>query len=182
MTRDTLADLVRRLRTLINDEAGTVWSDDRLCLFLDDYRQEIRYEQLIYAETYTTGGHVQYLEYYAPSGWWETGAELLDHTFTVVTPAVSDLLVGKWTFATSTVPPVFIRGSQFDIYASAADVLTAQAARVMLDFDFVSEAAAKYSRSQKHAQLLAQANEYRARSIPRSARLHRTDMDRRIRA
>jgi hypothetical protein len=163
MARASLVAVISRTRDLIGDAAGAdqVFTDDQIAAALDERRQDVRYLELDPAETLAPGG-VTYLDYYAPGGGpWE-GVTLVNGSWTTLTASESDLASGHWAFTADTRPPVYITGHRFDLYGAAADLLETWAAQVSLDFDF-SDAGASYHRSQKSAQLLAMAKQYRRR-------------------
>lgn len=62
----------------------------------------------------------------------------------------------------------------YDLYAAAADLLEAWAAREKLNFDFDTDGQS-FKRSQKAAALLALAREYRRQQRPASVAMVRTD-------
>ena len=160
--RPSLASLISRVRTLIDDNASTkTFTDDEVQAALDNWRTDVRYLVLTPAETRTASG-VEYRDYYAPVGDWESDVALYDGTYAVVTPATSDYQTGHWTFTNSTGPPVYLVGKTFDVYATAADLLESWAAKVKLAFDFTADGAS-FSRSQQVAALLQLAADYRRR-------------------
>ncbi|MCX7670395.1 MAG: hypothetical protein N2439_10020, partial [Anaerolineae bacterium] len=122
--RATMADLITRIRLLINDPAGAsqVFTDQQVQDALDRHRTEVRYLTLTAAETITAGA-VDYLDYYADVGDWEADEALYDGAYALLTPSAADRLTGHWTFAASQPPPVLITGKHYDVYAAAADLL-----------------------------------------------------------
>lgn len=175
MARASMADLITRLRRLINDPAGVnqTWTDDELQDFLDAHRLDVRHARLRPEPTWTGSG-VTYTDYYADYGDWESDVVLEDASGNDLTPATSDLLTGHWTF-TDQDPPVYITGKTYDLYAAAAAVLEAWAARVALEFDFTADGAS-FRRSQKREALLALAAEYRRRARANRAVMVRSDV------
>ena len=177
MARTTMGSLITRVRLLVSDPAGAsqVFADDQIQDALDAHRTDVRYLELEAVETLSPTG-TQYLAHHDPvyGGGWEDDEVLQSGSWATLTPATSDRLVGRWTFAVSTSPPVYVTGKVYDIYAAAADVLDAWAAKEKLSFDAQADDA-RMSRSQKHEMLLEQARTFRRRSRPRSARLIRSD-------
>ena len=160
--RASLASLITRVRTLIDDNAtAKTFSDDEVQTALDNWRTDVRYLELRPAETRTASG-VEYRDYYAPVGDWESDVVLYDGTYAVVTPATSDYQTGYWMFTNSTGPPVYLVGKTFDVHAAAADLLEAWAAKVKTAYDFTADGAS-FSRSQQVTALLQLAGEYRRR-------------------
>jgi len=160
-----MADLITQLRCLVNDPAGAsqTWSDDELQDFLDARRIDVRNARLR-PETTWADGDVTYTDYYADYGNWESDVVLEDAEGDDLTPASSDLLTGHWTFSDQD-PPVYATGKVYDLYAAAADVLEAWAAKVALEFDFQADGAS-FKRSQKREALLQLAKQYRIKSWP----------------
>lgn len=173
--RASMADLIQRVRVMINDAAAEpVFSDLEIQEALDRHRRDRRYEPLEPAETMTPGGGMAYLDYYAARGDWEDDVSLVDGGYNPVTPTTSDLSVGRWTFAEEPRRPVMAVGKVYDLYGAAADVLEAWAARVALDFDF-HVAGQTFRGSQKQAQLLELAQQYRWKQRPAYVTTRRTD-------
>lgn len=175
MARTTLADLITRLRTLVNDPAGASqsWSDDELQDFLDANRLDVRHAALR-PETTWDSGVATYTDYYADYGEWESDVVLEDGDGDDLSPTSSNLVVGHWTFSDQD-PGVYITGKTFDLYAASADVLESWAAKVALLFDFEADGG-KYRRSQQREAFWAVAAQYRRKSRPRKAVLIRDDV------
>lgn len=181
--RTSMGDLITRIRTLVNDPSpdgfphttGTVvWTDQQLQDFLDRHQTVVRYAQLQPAPSMTTGGVISYLEYVAGDQDWEADVALADAAFAALTPATSDLINGVWTFAASTVPPVFATGKVYDVHWAAADVLEAWAAKVALRFDFATSDQ-RFQASQQREALLEVAQVYRSKAKPKRADMVRAD-------
>jgi len=180
--RTTCAGLVTRLRDLISDPVvptggrKPVFSNDQLQTALDRRRQVVRYLSLDPEEFRLPGGGVAYLDYYAGLGDWEADAKLYDSAYNELTPAASDLETGHWTFASDTLPPVYLIGKTYDLYAAAADVLEKWAAAKKLEFTF-GPGSGQFVRSQQHAMILTTAAQYRAQQRPEIAHLTRSDIN-----
>jgi len=160
--RASLASLITRVRSLIDDSGTTkTFTDDEVQAVLDGWRTDVRYLELRPAETRTASG-VEYRDYYAPVGDWESDVVLYDGAYAALTPKTSDYQTGHWTFEASTGPPVYLVGKTFDVYAAAADLLEAWAAKVKTAYDFTADGAS-FSRSQQVTALLQLAGEYRRR-------------------
>jgi hypothetical protein len=161
--RVTLAALITQIRAMIEDPAATpVFSDDQIQVYLDEQRSEARYLPLAYLETRQSGGSIVYLTYVAPVGWWEGGVSLVDTNYDALTPATSDLQVGRWTFAAHTQPPVYLTGFCYDIYSAAVAILTAWLAKLKLAMDFSADGAS-FKLSQRAANLRALIADYQAK-------------------
>lgn len=160
---------------MVADPAGAsqVFSDDEVEAALDAHREDVRYLELTAAETLTPTG-VQWLEYYADRAPWEADEQIVNASWQVVTPATADRFVGKWMFATSTLPPLYVVGKVYDLYAAAADLLEAWAAKLKLEFDFGTDAE-RFERSQKLSHILQLVGQYRAKQRPRCVSQVRSD-------
>ena len=191
--RTTMVALIGKVRLLINDPAGASqqFTDNELQDALDDWRQDVRYEQLTPAPTLSNLGGVandpsqpgiaeyNWTDYYSAYKWWEQGEVLSDGHFITLTPASSDELQGHWTFALAIpgqYPPVFITGRVFDVYAAAADLLEMRAATAARSFDFTSDGQS-FHRSQMAAGLQRQADIFRRRALPTISKAVRRDLN-----
>lgn len=176
--RSTMGALITRVRRLSGDLAGAtqVFSDAEIQEMLDATRTDVRYLLLQEDMSVTPASLAQYLAYYDPryGGGWEDDVVLTSGTYAVLTPSVSDALTGKWTFAASTLPPVFLTGKVYDVYEAAGDLCEQWAARAASCFDFETDGQS-YKRSQKTAQLHAAASNLRMRARPRIVRMVRRD-------
>lgn len=178
MARATMADIIARLRLLISDRGGTpVFTDQELQDTLDQHRTDIRYLELTPAQTFAPGGPVTWHDYYAPydSQWWESDAQLVSSTFAVLTPTTSDLSGGHWTFAANQLPPVYIVGKLFDLYAAAADVLEQWIALIKLEYGTTQETNV-YNRRERVTTLTDLAATYRAKQAVQQVTMTRPDV------
>lgn len=187
--RASMADLITLLRRLIGDPtspvglpalnsviAGPTWSDIELQDALDVHRAVVRYapcEPRGTPQPYT--GVIQYLDYYATDGQWESDAQLFGPAWQLLTTATADYLTGHFTFAASQIPTVFITGHRYDVYAAAADVCEAWAAKVKLDFGFRTPEGGQFNRAEQSANLLALAERYRAKQEANVVEMVRLD-------
>lgn len=162
--RASMAELITRVRLLINDPAGTgqALQDQSIQDVLDVHQTTVRYRRLRAQETVAPGGAVTYHDYYADVGDWEADEQLVDCSYNVLTPTASDRLTGHWTFTANQLPPVCISGKTYDVYAAAADLLEVWAAKLKTAYDFTADGAS-FSRSQQVAALLQLATDYRRR-------------------
>ncbi len=174
--RASMAEVISRLRAMIGDPAGAsqVWDDQTIQDYLDRWQGIARYAPLRPEPTYAPGGVVEYLDYYADRGDWEADEKLYSSTYAELAPAASDRLTGRWTFAASQVPPVYIVGKSYDLYGASADLLEAWAAREALSFDFEADGQT-FRRSQKREALLTLAREYRRQQRPLRVGVVRSD-------
>ena len=174
--RATMAAIIGRVRDLINDPAGAsqVWSDQQIQDILDTTRADYRNESLKPLPTFS-GSMIQYLDYYHKLSDWEDDVVLKQYLINVVTPSTSENIVGHWSFAATTLPPVYLTGKTYDIYRSAADMLERWSAKWVLSYN-ISVDGQSLQRSGAHAMLLDLAKAYRMQARPHSLTLTRSDV------
>ena len=172
MARPTMATLITRLRKAVGDPAGgsQAFTDDELQDALDAHRVEVRLAELLPVRSVASGGAVSYLEYLAPRGYWEDAPVLQGSSYATLAVASSDLLVGRWTFAASQTPPVYITGQVYDLYGAAVEILEAWIGKAKLEFDFATDAQ-RFDRSQKVSGIEKLIATYRRRARPPAVRL-----------
>jgi hypothetical protein len=178
MARTTMTRLIDRVRTLTY--AGTAeytvgtasfWDADHVQEVLDANRRDVYRANLHIQETYDAGA-VQYKVYEAHLSEWET-TDGGTATFVVQTsPGVTvgtasytaDYQRGVVTFTSDQAGAAYlVTGRVYDIYAAAADLLEAWAAREARQYE-VETPAVRAMRQQKMKQLLSMAGQYRAKS------------------
>lgn len=115
--RASMAEIIAQVRLMISDPSGgsAHYSDDQIQGALDDNREDVEE----YALTARLGG----TQFLAGVGWWEVGAVLTDDEGNVLTPSDANVRRGAWTFAAAQDGTVLLAGSNYDIYAAAADLL-----------------------------------------------------------
>jgi len=174
--RTTMATLITRLRVLINDPASAtqVFSDQTIQDVMDESRTDIVNQSLIPKPTFT-GSTVQYLNYYAELGGWESDWVTKQYLVNVVSPSIAEEIAGHWAFSTTTLPSVYITGKVFDVYRAAADLLERQAAQWSLNFSFSSDGQS-FQRAQVAPALLNLAKSYRMKQRPKTMGLYRSDL------
>jgi hypothetical protein len=168
------------VRELINDTDNTayIWTDDQIQDVLDAARVDYRYLLLKPEPTWTSGA-IQYLDYYAPFGDWETDWEFSQNYITTVTPSAIEPIVGRVTFAESTFPTVYIAfGKSYDLYRAAADLLERQAAQWLTAYNATMNGQTM-QRGQVVQNMLTLARQYRQQQRARSVCMTRTDGTRR---
>ncbi len=175
--RAGMAALIARVRGLIHDPAGAgqVFDDQAIQDALDARRSDVRRLELTTAETIFPGGASETRDYYAERGPWEDDVLLQGSDYATLTPETPDLMMGHWAFAKDTPPPVYLTGKTYDVYAAAADLLEAWAAKQKLAFDFSADGA-KFHRSQAVGALTELAARYRRQQRPRMGRQIRGDV------
>lgn len=164
MARVSLSALISHIRLLISDPAGATetFIDDELVTFADARRIDVLYQPLTPLPSIAPGGAVSHLTWVAAGGGWESDSVLVDATYNVLTPATSDWMAGRWTFAT-TQQSVIIRGARYDLYAAAGDAVDAWIAKIALVYDFGVDGG-NYKRSQMRQGLEALRSRLRAQS------------------
>lgn len=179
--RPTLQTLVNRVRTMIADDGtlqAQVFTDDTIQEYLDLNRDDVRSLRLTEVPQMTYQGPVLFLDFYSPVGGnWEEDEMLQNGSWKDVTADVvtKDRIVGKWTFATMPIWPIFITGKRFDLYGAAADLMELWASRLKLKFSF-SSGNQRMELQQQMQAVLQMAAEFRAKAQPKSARISRDDM------
>ncbi len=158
--------MIDALRLIVGDPAGVdeTFSYDELGAFLSRHRVEVFSEplgQVIEA----TGARV----FSSPLRWW-ADVELRSSTGSVVLPDVSYLEEGRWTFAIPRGYPLYITGASLDMYAAAADLLEAWAAKVKLQYNF-STGDLRLDRGARYTNLLDLAGRMRKKANVRSAQM-----------
>ena len=189
--RETMADLIGRLRALIGDPAGddAQFSDDELQEFLDVRGTEYRYLELTPVATVSPDGSVTHLEYAAALrrewrdgvglchtlGDWEDGVKLYGPDHAEVEPQTSDLVRGRWTFASHQPAQVRLVGWTYDLYAAGADALEAWATRVKAAYD-VRTGDQSLARGTQFVHIMAAATALRRRARLGAGRIERSDV------
>lgn len=161
--RSTMANLIAEVRLLINDllplGSGQVFSDQNIQDVMDESRENLRYLTLAPSPTYS-GSNIQYLDFYADFGVFEDDITLWQYRIIPVTPTVTENIVGHWTFATTTLPPVFAIAKRYDIYRAAADLIERRAAQWMMSHSLTVDGQ-NLARGQVLAMILQLAKTYR---------------------
>lgn len=159
--RSTMASIISRIRILINDPPGASqqFTDQTIQDVLDDSRVDVSNQALTAYPTYS-GSTISYFDYYSSGGSWEDGYILKQYLTVTVTPSSVEPIVGHFTFAASTLPPVFITGNYHDCYRAAADLLERRAAMWTTAYNANTDGQSM-SRSQVMPALLKLADSYR---------------------
>lgn len=196
--RSTMANLITKVRSLINDPAGgsQVWTDQDVQDQLDRTRLDIRYEALTAAPVLLNAAStnnqpsVIWSDYYSRYQWWEDDVVIqgvnvgTSAAWIVLTPVASENFYGHWqfensVFTTGTVPgqypPVFATGKSFDVYMAAANLLEMWAAKYALAYAFSADGQ-KFDRQQILPALTNMANTYRKQARAVSATPLRMDL------
>lgn len=173
--RSTMAALISRVRLLVNDPSSGAqqFADQDIQDILDASRLDIKNGAMEAHPTFT-GTTISYLDYYTSAGDWEDGAVLKQYLTVVVTPSLAESIPGHWQFAQTTLPPVFITGTTYDIYRTAADLLERLAARWVLSYN-INVDGQSLQRSQVTTNLQSLAHTYRLKQ--RASRINATRID-----
>jgi hypothetical protein len=175
MSRSSMADLITRVRVLINDTGSATFTDDEVQNVLDETRLDIANEALMYEITYSTTA-TEYLYYYSKrGGGWETDYSIKQNLTTTVTPSSDNLIVGKFAFSSSTDPALFITGKLYDVYKAAADLLERHAVQYTLAYDVMANNQT-LSRSQIIKNMHSVIKHYRSLQRPRTIKIGRSDI------
>lgn len=175
MPRSSMAALIARVRILINDVASPqIFTDDQIQDVLDEGREDVVNRALQPKPTFS-GSTIQYLNYYHPYGGFESDYILKQYMTITVTPSSVEEIAGHFTFASSTLPPVYVAtGKIHDVYRAAADLMERRAAKVVLEYDVVV-GGQTFRRSQALDMLEKRIKTLRMKQRPRSIGTVRTD-------
>jgi hypothetical protein len=179
-----MASVISNVRQLIGDDyadgnAAQTFTDQKVQDVLDQYVTRYALVPMRYEVSITNGSTFQWLTYLTPDGLgnWEDTALLQNASYVTLTPATSDLIAGVWTLSASTVPPVYLSGRNYDVYASAAIMCRQWAAKVKLHFD-ATDSGVSMQRHQKYDMLIALCKEYEAKRRAHGIRMKRHDLGR----
>lgn len=166
--RSSMSALILRVRLLINDtlavNAGQIFTDDEIQDVMDESRIDYFNEPLLEAPTFS-GSTISYFDYLHPLGGWEDNTVLKQYLTVPVTPSISQPIAGRWTFATSTLPPIMLTSSLHDVYRASADLLDRWAAQWTLLYS-VSVDGQGLQRAQVAIALQTLAKTYRMKQRP----------------
>lgn len=175
--RTTMAKLIALIRGLINDPAGAsqAFTDDQIQEHLDFWRL-YRNDEL----TSLTNQAGTVVGWQSSNRYWEDGAALVDGSSSILSALSTDPINGYWTF---TVNPtsVFVSGWIYDVYATAAELLTLWAGKLGADVTKFSADGSSYEFASTKSQKLALASQYAAKSStmggPKSVEMVRNDLN-----
>jgi len=176
-TRPGMNNLIARVRWLLADnDTPFIFPDEKIQEFLDSNRADVRYLELDSIPTLIAGQNALFLDFYSPIGGdWEEDEVLQDGSFAVITPTTPDRLIGKWTFTTQPIYPIFVVGKRYDLNGAAADLLELWASQLKLKFNF-STNQKKFDLQRQMQAVLEMATTYRAKSWPKVQRMVRDDL------
>ncbi len=181
--RASMIDVIARVRVMIGDTAAAPnqqFDDNAVQDVLDLTRVNVRNALLRPAPSLAASGLMIYSDYYADIGNWEKDVVIQNAAFTVVADmATSDELTGHWTWTLPSpgkIPPLFITGKYYDIYAAAADLLERWAAVWTRAYNATIDGVS-LQRGQVATAMLAQAKQYRKQQLPHSIPMVRSDLE-----
>jgi hypothetical protein len=172
--RTTLADIIARVRMMLDDVNCNAFTDREIQDALDNRSESTHYYPLDEEPTIAPGGVTTYLQFEAPVGAWEEGYELVDSAYFPLTPESADPWRGEWEFEEPPSRPVMLTGTTHDVWGAAGDLMMILSGREFRSFDIGADDL-DLKRSQKAEMLAKRAAEYRAKARTRSSRLVRTD-------
>jgi hypothetical protein len=180
--RTTLADLITRVRVLIGDNGTTKqFTDDEVQTVLDYYQEVVIHETMSYKGTPSSTG-TTYLNYFSRTNY-EEDATLQDPVYATVTAGdddVFDYINGRYVFAATQTPNLYISGKRFDVNAAAADLAEQWIAYLKTDAIDFKAGSSSFALSQKIKNLTDLVARLRANSEQGGAnviRMVRSDMD-----
>jgi len=187
---------------MINDPAGAnqQFDDQTIQDKLDELRDDIWYEPLKMAPAIVNAASTNnvpsmvFADYYSNYSWWESDVILQGNStsthaaWVVLTPVMSDLIVGHWSFEEASFaalftngtfpgqyPPVWASGKSYDLNLAAAELLDFWAATLPDAFD-VAVDGQTLRRSQRMDARMKLADLYRRKARPRTAKMDRRDV------
>jgi len=179
--RVTMTDLIYKIRQLIGDKLSSSYpaqfTDQEIQDALDSRREFVRYAPLRPEGTpQPFSGIIQYLDFFATAGYWESDAQLYGPAWQPLSPATADFIAGHWTFSTTIIPTVFIVGKLYDLYGVAADLMDAWNGQGAGDNFDVRTQGRMYARSQITTNRIKLAEVYRSRAWAVSVNQVRGDL------
>lgn len=174
--RSAMANLIARVRLLINDPSGSssIFQDQDIQDVLDESRVDIVNQALDPRPTFS-GSTIQYLNYYSALGGWEEDYVFKQYLTLIVTPSTFEPIAGHFAFSTSTLPPVYITGKLYDVYRAAADLLERWAARWVLSYN-INVDGQSLQRGQAAIALQNLAKTYRSKQRITTSAMTRSDL------
>ncbi len=183
MARLGMANLLTRLRSLVDDASATVWTDDTLQDRLDECRVEL-YEEPLISEPESADSDTIYLNYHtrwrnleeATSG--TTAWRVYDAQGTTIGTAnyTADYIRGILTFTADQEGSArYIHARSYDLNRAAANLWLERAATKAEGYNFTADGAS-FSRGQWFDHCLKMSEYYEGRSRPMVVRIIRDDV------
>ena len=184
MARASMAALITRVRSLIDDTGGSpVFTDDEVQSALDATRIDWNYLLLEAHPTLHNGSATTYAVFVSmPGGGWETDYVLYDSTWSTVTNDPLNDVVDVGRFLRSSLNTdrfLYICGKQYDIYDAGAELCESWAAALKAQYDLQSGAGLlgrhRSALAQKFGQVVATAQLMRPRARAKTVSTIRRD-------
>jgi hypothetical protein len=183
--RSSMAALITRVSTLIDDASNTTFTQQQVQDALDETRITHVYLLLQPVPLFSSGW--RYTAFVSPTGGgWESDYTLVDSAYTSITPASAELTdEGRWEITSNgglyTADRIArLSGKQYDIYRAAAELLDTWASRLKLQYDLQSGAGVlgrhRSALAQKYGQVAATAAAMRRRARIKSVKMVRRDV------
>jgi len=138
-----MVPLVGEVRDLIGDpdNGSPQFNNQQVQNALDESRSDVRYELLVAAPTITNTANQAFfvwIDYYSRFQYWEIDAAVVQWgDYTQRSPVATEFINGHWQFnyiiapgqlppnadAPAQIPPLYVTGRTFDIYAAAVKLL-----------------------------------------------------------
>lgn len=176
MARDGMANLILRLRVMVDDVAADIFTDDQLQTALDLRKQRVYMEQLQYETTQTAAGVAEYRIYHSQFDNFEEGGSYFQvYDSTGVQRGTADYSVdyasGLITMnADQHGAALYLTGWSYDLNGAAAGCWGERMALAAAKYD-VNLDGHSLSRSQLMAQCKQMADYYAQKAKPRRARM-----------
>lgn len=191
--RATMQTLVNRVRAMIGDDGSTqTFSDDQIQTELDRYKQVIRYGVLLAQPFISSGGALDWCNFYSGYTDWEDapaspisgvyagdGTQLYGPSFTLLAPTSFDPVQGRWFFNVA-VPgqlrPVYVVGATYDPYMAAGQLCLQWAARLARSYT-IKSGNQLINREQMSQGLRASAKDFFSQAKAIAMPMARSDVD-----
>lgn len=124
--RPSMEYIITFVRELIQDpDDGTPqYTDQQIQDRLDLNRMDLYNDCLKPRDTRTTAGAIEWHDFFARLGFWETDFQIQEVNGTNKTADVAEPLIGKFHFNDHQPTPLMISGKVYNVYAVAATLMT----------------------------------------------------------
>jgi len=154
---DARLGLVEKVRTLVNDQDMFLVED--VLSFLEQNKEYVEGHRLTPYQRVQPHGTIYNIYTSKPYSQWGS-FEIVDSEGNDVPTTSYDAYNGVF-FVNNVPPPLYISGDVYDVYSTAADILTVMAMRLPVKFDVQADGA-DFSFGQQLQNLLTLAQSYRA--------------------
>lgn len=120
--RPTMSYLITIVRELLNDVDPTKYhfTDQQIQDRLDIKRVDVYLTYLSKQDTLTENAYIEWHDFWGPYPYWETDFKIQKTTGEIVTPDVSEPMIGKWFFTENQLVPLQITGKAYNVYGVAS--------------------------------------------------------------